>query len=71
MYKRQVFGGLFAAGAVICLRLVLPGADATAFDPVSFPVYAAIASAAVHAIGSPVWRRIAPARSVRPDGARA
>jgi hypothetical protein len=62
---RGVFGGLFAAGTVVGLRLVLSGEDVTDFDPVSFPVYAAVASAGLHAAGSPVWRRIAPARRVR------
>lgn len=67
---RGTFGGLFASLTVVGLRLVLPGEDTTAFDPVTFPVYAAIASAGLHALGTPVWRRVAPARSVRPAPGR-
>ncbi|WP_033294690.1 hypothetical protein [Amycolatopsis jejuensis] len=54
---RGAIGGLAAAGVVVLLHAAIPGVDAADFDPAAFPVYAAAASAALHAGGSLLRRR--------------
>ena len=44
--------GLIAALAVVCVRALVPGEDVVSFDPVSFPLVAAVASAGLHAVGA-------------------
>lgn len=54
---RGAVGGLAAATATVCVRALIPGEDVADFDPASYPVIAAIASAGLHAGGTALRRR--------------
>lgn len=56
---RGAAGGVIAAVAVVGIRAGIPGGDVVDFDPVSFPVYAVLASVALHVGGALVRRRAA------------
>jgi CHASE2 domain-containing sensor protein len=58
--------GLIAALAVVCVRALVPGEDVVSFDPVSFPLVAAVASAGLHAVGAALRRRATAASEERP-----
>ncbi|WP_236794250.1 hypothetical protein [Amycolatopsis sp. GM8] len=60
---RGAVAGLVAALTVVGIHTFLPGKDMTDFDPVAFPIYAFIASAGLHALGT-VLRRRTPATGV-------
>ena len=63
---RGACGGLIAAAAVLTARASLSGEDVADFDPASYPIYAAIASAGLHAGGTILRRRTpSPAGATR------
>ncbi|MFD2421758.1 hypothetical protein [Amycolatopsis pigmentata] len=61
---RGAVGGLLAAMTVVCFRVFLTGEDVTEFNPVSFPLFAVIASAGLHAGGAMLRRPARPAPDV-------